>query len=254
MHIMGRAAVITGASSGIGRALAVELGIRGATVLLAARSLDKLAETSAILNGYGIRHSTFQLDLTSATSIEQFLEYLTAHVPVIDVFVNNAAVGLFEATVTSSAEDVATVFQTNLWGPLRLMQAIVPRLQGGTLINISSAASKYAPAQQGVYAASKAALERLTEAIGVEETNLRTMIVVPDRTATPFMENVLGSREKTKLGLKLRFATPARVATRIADALEKDKSVCYTTLKAHIYTVLSAVSPALVKYIIRKTA
>ncbi len=208
-----------------------------------------------LLNGYDISNVTVPLDLRSAESLQELVPAVLQEVSAIDIFVNNAGVGLFELSATACAEDVEAVFQTNLWGPLNLMQAVAPVLNGGTLVTISSAAAKYAPYCQGAYAASKAALERLTEAMGVEEeAHMRTMIVVPDRTATPFMEHTVGTRDKVKLALHLKIVTPEHVATRIANALERDANVCYTTGKARVYTVLSAIAPGLVRGIIKKTS
>lgn len=255
MHIANRVALVTGASSGIGRALAVELGLRGAKVVLAARSAAKLDQTSALLGGYGIDHLAIVFDVTSQASIDQLLAQIHAAYSRLDIVVNNAGIGLFENLAASSPADVEAVFNTNLWGPLAIIRAVVPTMQDGLLVNISSAAAKYAPYQQGVYAASKAALERMTEAIGVEESShMRTLLVVPDRTETPFMQNVVGSRENGKLALSLKAATAEGVARTIVRAIEKDKSVCYTTPKSRVYSLLSAVFPRVVQRIIQRTS
>lgn len=252
MKVTGAIAVVTGASSGIGRALAVELGLYGATVVLAARNEEGLGETARILSGYGAPHLVVPFDVTSEVSIQNLLDTVLAHYGRIDIFVNNAGVGLFQSIKDSSAEDAQTIFATNFWGPFAVMQKLLPALEGGMVVNISSAAAKYAPYQQGLYAASKAALERITEAVGLEEYGIRTLLVVPDRTETPFMQHVLGPKENAKLALKLKFASPDMVAKKIVRAIQKDKAVCYTTTKAWVYTVLSAVYPALVKKILSK--
>jgi short-subunit dehydrogenase len=252
MQINGSVAVITGASSGIGRALSIELGLRGAIVVLAARSKEKLEETALILSGYGIKHTTIPFDITSDTSIQKLLRTTIEKHKRIDIFVNNAGVGLFQNIAHSTPKDMQMVFNTNFWGPLKIMQQLMPAFSGGMLVNISSAAAKYSPYQQGIYAASKAALERITEAMGLEEQRVKTLLVIPDRTETPFMQNVVGPKENAKLALDLKFASTEAVAKRVVNAIAKDKSVCYTTLKARIYTVLGAVYPALVKKILSK--
>ena len=253
MTIQGKIAVVTGASSGIGRALAVELGLRGARVVIAARSAEKLAETAAILNGYGIEHLSIPFDITAESSIKNLIATIKRECGSVDIFVNNAGVGLFENIVDSTQKDMDAVFETNFWGPLNILQHIVPTMSGGMVVNISSAAAKYAPYQQGVYAASKAALERMTEALGIEQKNIKTLLVIPDRTDTPFMKHVVGPREKATLALQLKFSPAEAVAKKIARAIEKEKSVCYPTLKARIYALLSALAPGLVKAIITKT-
>lgn len=255
MYIANKVAVVTGASSGIGRALAVELGLRGAKVVIAARSAARLDQTSALLGGYGIDHRAIVFDVTSWQSINQLLADTQSAYSRIDILVNNAGIGLFESLARSSPEDVEAVFNTNLWGPLMLIRALVPSMQDGLLVNISSAAAKYAPYHQGVYAASKAALERMTEAVGVEESShMRTLLVVPDRTDTPFMQNVVGSRKRTKLSLNLQAATAEGVARTIVRAIERDRSVCYTTFNGRIYSLLSALFPNIIKRIVQRTS
>lgn len=254
MQIAGKVAVITGASSGIGRALAVELGIRGAKVVAAARSQSSLAETSLLLSAYGIEHVVIPLDVTQDASIENLLEQVERTYSAIDIFVNNAGLGLFENVRSSQPADVRSVFDTNFWGALKAMQSVIPLLRNGKLVNISSAAAKYAPYRQGIYAASKAALERVTEAVALEEQgHMTTLLVIPDRTDTPFMKNVAGSKDN-KLALSLKSASTEAVAKRIAGAIDKDHEICYTTWKSRLYAVLSAVFPSLVKSVIRKTA
>jgi short-subunit dehydrogenase len=253
MEITNKIAVVTGASSGIGRALAVELGLRGARVVIAARSEEKLAETAAIMSGYGIEHLSIPFDITSKPSIKNLIESVGNECGPVDIFVNNAGIGLFENIIDSNKEDMDMVFNTNFWGPLTILQHIVPTMSGGMVVNISSAAAKYAPYQQGMYAASKAALERMTEALSVEQKNIKTLLVIPDRTDTPFMKHVVGPREKATLALQLKFSSAESVAKKIVRAIEKEKRICYPTLKARVYTVLSAVFPGLVRAIITKT-
>ena len=249
MRIADSVVAITGASSGIGRALAVELGLRGARIMVGARSEKNLRETSFLLGGWGITHRTCVLDVTSEDAIEHFLQSTQDAFGRLDILVNNAGVGLFQGIVNSKLEDAEAVFRTNFWGPFLLMQRAARFLHGGLVINVSSAASKYAPVHQGIYAASKAALERVSEAVGMETQGLRTMVVVPDRTATPFMQNVLGPKAGARLGFNVGMATAEKVSRRIASAIESGAEVCYTTPKARIYALLSALMPSLVRRI-----
>ncbi len=255
MQIAGKVAVVTGGSSGIGRALAVELGLRGARVVVAARSPIDLRQTSLLLSAYGVEHLAIPFDVTKDRSAQELVASVQDAFSTVDIFVNNAGLGLFENAAKSTSEDVEAVFNTNFFGPLRAMRTVVPLLQNGMLVNISSAAAKHAPYRQGIYAASKAALERVTEAVALEEAgHMKTLLVVPDRTETNFTSHVVGSRENTTLALKLKSASAEAVAKTIANAIQKDKALCYTTLKSRVYAVLSAVFPAFVRNVIRKTA
>lgn len=246
--------VVTGASGGIGRALAVEAGLDGAIVHLAARSPVGLEECAGILRGYGIRHSLSELDVTSLDSIKELSKNLQARYGRVDVLINNAGIGLFQRSLETSDHDLATIFETNTFGPLRLTRELRPLLAGGMVINISSAASKFSPSNQGVYAASKAAFERFSEALSTEETSFRTLLVVPDRTDTPFMENIIGPKTGAKLALGLKPNTAEAVAKSVVAAIHRERRICYTTPKARAYAILSATIPALVRRLVEKTS
>jgi short-subunit dehydrogenase len=254
LRLRDKIVVITGASGGIGRALAIEAGLSGAIVHLAARSSAGLEQCAGILGGYGIRHSLSELDVTSLDSIKELRSNLQSRYRKVDVLINNAGIGLFQRSLDASDQDLTKIFETNTFGPLRLTRELKPLLAGGMVVNISSAASKFSPADQGVYAASKAAFERFSEALSVEEDSFRTLLVVPDRTDTPFMANVIGPKTGARLALDLKPNTAEAVAKSIVAAIQKERRICYTTLKARAYTILSATAPALVRRLVEKTA
>lgn len=162
--------LVTGASRGLGRALVVELHRRGHDVLAAARDVRALADLE------GPR--TLSLDVDDNRSVDAALQ---AAGPV-DVLVNNAAV-----TVQSPVEFVPidvfrSVLETNVLGPLRLIHGLVPGMRNrgrGTIVNVSSRAVRSAPQLQGPYAASKAALELLSETLRkeVEPFGIRVIVI-----------------------------------------------------------------------------
>jgi len=156
---MSQRILITGCSSGIGRALAAELANRGHEVIATTRLGEGLEDL-------GVAHR-LALDVTSTASVEA-----AAHaIGPVDVVVNNAGVTIWGAVEAPGEAEVQRLFDTNVFGPLRVLRAILPamREQGhGAIYQISSAAAKRSTALLGHYAASKAALDAYSEALRIE--------------------------------------------------------------------------------------
>jgi NAD(P)-dependent dehydrogenase (short-subunit alcohol dehydrogenase family) len=167
-------ALITGASSGIGQATAELLVARGFTVFGTSRAPDQSARSYALL----------PLDVRSDASAELAVQSLLDRVGRIDVVVNNAGYLQAGAIEENSIADVQAQLDTNLFGVIRILKAVLPvmRRQGrGRVINVSSVVGHVAPAYFGVYATSKFALEGLTEALRdeVRQFGVHVSLVVP---------------------------------------------------------------------------
>ena len=258
MEIKNKVVIITGASKGIGKSLAIEFAKKGAIVILAARSVDQLRKLeSALKSRNGSVFSVF-LDLTSRKSIESAVKDVIGKYRKVDVLVNNAGVGLFDNISDSKNEDVKKLFETNFFGPLFLIQNVLPYMRkrkNGLIINISTAISKHSLFHQGVYSASKAALERVTEALSIEEhkNGIKTLLVIPDRTRTDFRNNVLGSKKFAMLPFKLPESSPDSIAKKIIKSIVKGKSICYTSLRSRIYTAASGLCPQFIDNLYKKS-
>lgn len=154
-----RRTLITGASRGLGRALATELARRGDAVVATARDTDDLADLAVA--------AALRLDVTDPEQVQAALR----HAGALDVVINNAGVTFTGPVEATPVPDVADVFDVNVLGPLRVARAALPAMRerrNGAILQISSVAGRVAPPLQGVYAASKAALERLSEAMRFE--------------------------------------------------------------------------------------
>jgi NAD(P)-dependent dehydrogenase (short-subunit alcohol dehydrogenase family) len=161
--------LVTGASRGLGRALTAELVGRGYGVVATARRLADLDDVAAA--------SKLQLDVTDAESVAA----AAAAAGPVDILVNNAINGSGGGPVeTVPVDTVREVFETNLFGALRLTQALLPGMRergSGLVANISSVAGRIAPPLAGVYAASKAALEMLGDALNFEVRHFGVRVV-----------------------------------------------------------------------------
>ena len=162
--------LITGASRGLGRALATDLHGRGYAVVATARNVADLADLDAA--------EKLPLDVCDAPS----LEAAVAATGDLDVLVNNAALTVQGPVEAIPADVFRSVLETNVLGPLRLMQAFLPGMRrrgGGTIVNVSSGGVRSAPPFQGTSSASKAALELLSQTLRreVESFNVRVVVV-----------------------------------------------------------------------------
>jgi citronellol/citronellal dehydrogenase len=185
----GRNVVVTGASRGIGAAIAERLAAEGANVVITARTVDRhdhlagsLNETLARCRRHGTTVEAVAADLADPASrsriVPEALDVLGGR---IDVLVNNAAAAIYASVLEYPAKRASLMFEVNVHAPLQLAQAVVPGMieRGqGWIVNVSSATARHAPGppfrtsgvttQIGVYGATKAALNRITNAFAVE--------------------------------------------------------------------------------------
>lgn len=178
--------LITGCSSGIGAALALEFQRRGQRVIATARRLESLSELTAA----GIR--TLALDVNDSTSIAALAAELQANEPTgLDLLINNAGYGQFGAVIDLEAEDLRRQFETNVIAPVMLSRALLPLLRkkpGACIANIGSISGLVTTPFAGAYCASKAALHALSDALRMElaPLGLRVVTIQPGGIASRF--------------------------------------------------------------------
>jgi NAD(P)-dependent dehydrogenase (short-subunit alcohol dehydrogenase family) len=187
--------VVTGASSGIGRATAVAFGAAGARVALVARRQVELERVAAEIAAAGGRAHVVAADVTERAQVEACFDAVTREYGPIDVVVNNAGI-LRPAPVTElAAEDLDAMLRVNLFGALFVMQAAVPRMRaqdGGTIVNVASLAGRRGVTPLGGYCATKFALVGLTEALRTEldGSGVHVALVLPGVVETPMAEAI----------------------------------------------------------------
>jgi NAD(P)-dependent dehydrogenase (short-subunit alcohol dehydrogenase family) len=216
-------ALVTGASRGIGRALAIELAGRGFEVIGTARRIDDLADLPAAMR--------LELDVTSADSVAAAAK---AAGPV-DVLVNNAGVSVAAPVEDTPADAARAMFDTNVIGPLRMISAFVPGMRqrgSGTVVNVSSVGGQVVFPLNGASAASKHALEALSEALALEAGpfGVRVLVVQLGSIATGMFQGQQRYFSPTYADLdranldgyeehKAQQASPEQAASAIADAI-----------------------------------
>ncbi len=219
----GRVALVTGASRGIGEAIAKRLAAEGATVLAAARSADTLARVVGEIEGAGGRASAVVLDLADAASIEPAVKGALAAHGEIGVLVNNAGVTEDNLVLRMNRESWDRVLATNLTGVFLLTQAVVKnmvRKRYGRIVNVTSVVGLMGNAGQANYAASKAGLIGLTKSVARElaSRNITCNAVAPGFVATAMTEKMSdAARQALSAQIPLeRLGTPEDVAAAVA--------------------------------------
>jgi NAD(P)-dependent dehydrogenase (short-subunit alcohol dehydrogenase family) len=225
-------ALITGCSTGIGRATAVELQARGYEVLATARRPETIEDLDVA--------GRITLDVDSDASVASAV----AEAGPIDVLVNNAGFGVEGPIETVPLDEVRRMFETNVFGSARMIQAVLPGMRErgtGAIVNVTSTAGIAAPPLGGYYAATKFAMEAISEALKLEvgHFGIQVYAIEPGVIETSFGANVLDHRAEPgpyeelgtlwgeameTLGGGQAAPGPELVATAIATALESDGS------------------------------
>lgn len=212
-------ALITGASSGIGRATALAFAQAGISVALVSRSQPKLEKVAAEIKETGVEVKTYPVDLAAVDQVKFRIEAIVADFGAIDILINNAGMGYTGDLLDTSLEDWQTVMNLNLTSVFQCIQAVLPGMRDrhqGTIINIASIAGYHAFAGWGAYSVSKAGLISLSKVLAAEERShgIRVITLSPGSTNTPIWdtETVQADFDRSKM------LTPDVVAQSILHA------------------------------------
>jgi short-subunit dehydrogenase len=249
MELNGAVVFVTGASSGIGRACAQAYAAAGAKVALFARSADRLERLAGELRQRGAETLVVPGDVARRGDVEGAVAATLSRWGRLDILLNNAAVGLY-APVAEMEEDLfRRTWETNVMGAVYAIQAVVPamRRQGqGLIVNISSTAGKRATPITSGYAATKHALNALSDGLRIElaASGIKVLSVYPGLTNTNFQATSLyNPGQKRALD---RGVSPALVARRILRAGQRGRAELFITPWDHAYITVNAFFPRLV--------
>lgn len=204
MHCRDQVVVITGASMGIGEALAHAFAVEGAHVVMSSRKLDALEQARSRV-GLADRTAAIACDVRERDQILALVQQTRNRFGNIDVWVNNAGYGLLDSIASMSMDECRRIFDTNFFGALECMRAVIPifKEQGrGTIINISSIVGHLPVPHLGAYSATKHALNAISEAarLELEPDGIRVLSVCPGRIQTQFGTNTVRGHEGKRLG------------------------------------------------------
>jgi NAD(P)-dependent dehydrogenase (short-subunit alcohol dehydrogenase family) len=244
--------VLTGASSGIGRATAVELGRRGAKVVMAARSAEELNAAAEEVRAAGGETLVVPTDVSDYGQCQRLAQAAVDRFGRIDTWVNDAAVSMYARIVDAEVAEIEQVLRVNLLGAIYGMKAALPvltRQNAGTIVNVGSVLSKFAVPLQGAYCASKHGLLGFADALRLElkrdGSAVEVVTVMPSSIDTPFFGNA-----RARLGGKMPQPLPPAYDPRaVADAIvhvcEWPQRDVIVGGAGRLFVLLNRLSPAL---------
>ncbi|MGD0525408.1 MAG: SDR family NAD(P)-dependent oxidoreductase [Polyangiaceae bacterium] len=251
---MGATVVVTGASGGIGEAIARAWGRRGATVVLGARDEEGLARAAREVETAGGRAIVQRTDVTREADRVVLVERARAETGRIDVLVNNAGRGFYGSVANIDVAELEALFAVNVLAPLRLAQLALDPLtrSGGTIVMLSSVAGVVSSGRMGAYAASKFALEALSIALRAElvGTGVRVLVVRPGPVDTPFREHAVTTDGRA--GVRLRSAavqTADDVADQVIAGVDSGRAVVETTRFVRIASAAARHAPGAMRWV-----
>ena len=215
--LRGHTALVTGASSGLGRHFAKTLADAGANVLVAARRVDRLEALVAELTASGWSAEAMEIDVTRAASVRTAFSLMADNGLLPDVIINNAGTTRFKSALEQTPEDWDSVLRTNLTGAWLVATEAARRLieagKPGSVVNIASILAVRVGGGVASYCASKAGLVHLTQALGLEwaRHGIRVNAIAPGYIATDLNRDFLESEAGQKMRLRIpqrRFGTP----------------------------------------------
>lgn len=209
--MVGRTALVTGASSGIGRHMAKTLALAGASVIVAARRVDKLQNLVDEIKASGAQALAVSLDVTSAESVKKCFDQIEGYGLIADVIVSNAGTTVAKPALDQTEQDWDEVIDTNLKGcwmvDTEAARRLVKHKKPGSIINISSILGERVAGAVVAYAASKAGVIQFTKALALEfaRYGIRVNAILPGYVVTDLNSDFLASEAGKKLEARVPF-------------------------------------------------
>lgn len=260
MNITNRTVWITGASSGIGEALAYELSEHGARLVLSARRVEQLQEVKAACD-HSDRHVVVPLDLADASTLEAAVADVRDQVGSVDVMVHSGGISQRSLVKNTDLAVDRRIMEVNYFGTITLTKRVLPSMleRGqGHFVVISSVVGKFGTPMRSAYAASKHALHGFFDALRAEahDDGIRVTLVCPGFVKTNVAHNALTDDGtplvEKKDEVKEVGMPPAKCARQIANAIEREKHEVYIGGWETMGVYAKRLSPALFDRVIRR--
>jgi short-subunit dehydrogenase len=259
MELAGKVVVVTGASMGIGEAIAKIFADHGAGVAMLSRDAGRV-EAARSRIGFSDRTMATPCDVRHREDIDRAVGLILHHFQRIDVWVNNAGHGLLDSVAQMNIAACREMFETNFFGTVSAMQAVIPIMRqqgGGTIINISSVAGHIPLPFHAAYSATKFALNAISKGAGVElkKDGIHVLTVCPGYVRTAFGENAIrGDELKRVRPARVRGITAERVARATLQGYMKQKREVIVPWTMYIPIKFYQHFPALVEWSMARMA
>jgi short-subunit dehydrogenase len=257
MDLAGKIVVVTGASMGIGEAIAKIFADHGASVVMLSRDAGRV-EAARARTGHGERTLAMACDVRHREDVDRVIGLTLHHFGRIDIWVNNAGHGMLDSVAQMEMAACREMFDTNFFGAVGAMQAVIPVMRqqgGGAIINISSVAGHIPVPFHAAYSATKFALNAIGKAAGVElkKEGIHILTVCPGRVRTPFSENAVHGKEVKRVGSG-RGISAERVARATLRGYLKRKREVVVPWTMHVPVKIYQIFPGLVERAMERMA
>jgi short-subunit dehydrogenase len=248
--------LVTGASQGIGRAVAVTAAARGCKVIASARSAELLDELGSEVRAAGGTIETVVSDITTPDDRRNLVAIADRQFGGLDVLINNAGIGATGHFMDSRPDTLRQIFETNFFALCEVTRLFIPVLKRGTtpaILNISSVVARRALPARSLYSASKFAVSGFSEAIRAElaKDGVDVIVVNPGLTQTNFSKNMLEAKAKISLDHK-RGMTSEQVAEATLAALAAGKPEVTLTLPGKLLVLVNRFAPWVIDIFARR--
>lgn len=255
-ELSGLRVLVTGASQGIGRALAVIAAQKGCKVLASARSADLLAELERDVKAQGGSIATVVSDITKPEDRQALIQAAEAKFGGLDVLINNAGIGATGHFMDSDPEILRTIFETNFFALCEVTRLFIPVLKNGknpAIVNISSVVGRRALPARSLYSSSKFAVAGFSEALRAElsKDGIDVLVVNPGLTQTNFSKNMLEAKAKISMDHK-RGMTSEQVAEATLKAIAAGKPEVTLTFQGKLLVLVNRFAPWIIDIFARK--
>ncbi len=248
MEIAGKLALVTGASSGIGRAAARRLAAKGARLILVARSGGRLAEVAGEIEAEGGQARPFACDLTDPDAVARMSAAVCAEAGAPDILVNNAGAGRWLSTLETSPAEARAMIELPYLAAFGVTRSFLPAMlarRSGCVVNVTSPASYMAWPNAAAYIAARQALKGFSDALRLEVAaqGVAVSLVVLGPVESPYWEHNPGSRERVPKGVSPIGV--AEAAEAIVRAIERRKRYVVYPAVFRLLFVLEAMAPGI---------
>lgn len=254
--LAGKRAIVTGASSGIGREIALQLAGQQVDVLVTARREDRLAKLVAELEALGVQARHVAGDITDSALRDNLLAVADEAFGGLDILVNNAGVGAIGPFADANPDRLPRILDINFFAPVELIRSALPMLHNGDqpiIVNVSSVLGHRAVPKKSEYCASKFALHGFSDALRAELSpdGIDVLLVSPSTTESEFFDNVLEDNARLPW-LKLGGMRADRVAHKTVRAIAKGRHEIILTPGGKMLVWCDRLCPPLVNRLVAR--
>ena len=248
--IAGSRSLVTGASGGIGRAIALELARQGSRVVLLARRAESLEAVASAIRSAGGTAETVVGDVTDPAARQAALDRARQSFGGLDILVNNAGIGAVGRFDKADPARIRRIFEVNFFAAVELIRESLPTLRQGTrpiVVNVSSILGQRALPRSSEYCASKFALRGFSEALRAELAviGVDVLVVSPGSTESEFFENVIEARGDTRWPIQPRVSAES-VARATVKAIRRGRHEIIPNFRGRLLCWINRMAPWLV--------